>query len=63
MKTLFFVLKINDLIIKLFPVLYLVSIYVKYVYICVDMCIINARTWWCICVLMFSLLIGIFLYK
>ena len=34
-------LKRNYLITKLFLALYLVSIYVKYMYICVHMCIMN----------------------
>ena len=50
------VLKRNDLIIKLFLALYLVSIYVEYMYICVHMCIMNASTRWRIFIFMFSLL-------
>ena len=41
MKTLVFVLNINDLVIKLFLDLYLVKIYVEYIYMCVHMCIMN----------------------
>ena len=34
-------LKRNDLVIAIFLVLYLVSIYVEYMYMCVRMCIMN----------------------
>ena len=34
-------LKRNNLVIKLFLALYLVSIYVEYMYMCVHMCIMN----------------------
>ena len=40
-KLLFCVLKRNDLFIKIFLELYLVSIYVEYMYMCVHICIMN----------------------
>ena len=40
-KLFLIILNKNDLIIKLFLDLFLVSIYVKYMYMCVHMCIMN----------------------
>ena len=61
-KLLFIVLKINDLIIKLFIYLYLVSIYDSYlcIFVCVYVYREHASTWFCVCILMLSLLFGIY---
>ena len=40
-KLLFVMLNRNDPVIKIFLALYLVSLYVEYMYICVYMCIMN----------------------
>ena len=59
-KLLFCMLERNDLIIKLFLDLYLVSIYVEYMYMCIHMCIMNEYKWLCIYIFMFNLLFGSF---
>ena len=59
MKTLFFVLKRNYLITKLFIALYLVHIYVVYIYVCTYVCQESSRKRRQIYILMFYLLFGI----
>ena len=60
MKTLFCMLKRNDLVIKIFLELYLVSIYVLiHVYVCKYVYHEYACTWLNMCIFMFSLLFGI----
>ena len=60
-ETFFIMLKRNELVINILLVLYLVSIYDSYIFICVCAYVYHeyTHTWFSICVFVFYLLFGI----